>query len=162
VCVVVLASFAAVLGVRGSAQTQKPAQPQLLSATIVTLKPGMGPQYVELQIKETMPAQQKGGALGREAFSGGVFGQGDTFAFFAPVQSLAQYDSPNPMVKALGQEGAAALAAKTAAMIATRRTMLVRVRPDLSIAGDPKAGPARLALVSEVDTTPASLGVRGP
>ena len=58
------------------------------------------------------------------------------------------------MVRALGQDGAAALNAKTATMIASRRTMLVRVRPDLSMPGDPKAGPAKLALVSDVDTAP--------
>ena len=140
VCGVVVTGSAFVLGAGGGAQTDKPAagQPQLLMATIVTLKPGMGAEYVALQTKEVMPAQQKGGGLGREAFSGGVFGGGDMFAFFSPVQSMAQFDGPSPVVKALGQEGAAALNAKTAPMIASRRTMLVRVRPDLSIPGDPK------------------------
>lgn len=137
-------------------QAPKPAaeSSQLLQLTITTVRPGMGPQYTDLQIKETMPAQLKGGEAAREVWSSGVFGEPGRFAFFYPRQSLANYDSPSPMTKALGTEGAAALALKITALTKESRTMLVRTRPDLSYRPDPNAAPAALALVTEIETTP--------
>ena len=141
-------------------QAQKPAveMPQLLAATIVTVKPGMGPQYTELQMKEVMPAQQKGGLRARQAWSSGVFGQPGKFAFFAPVATLAQYDDQSPMVKALGTEGAAALMQKTTALIQGSQTMLIRTRPDLSYRPDPKAPLGDLMLISEVQVASGRRG----
>jgi len=137
-------------------QAPKPAAepPQLVQVTVVTVKPGMGQQYTDLQIKETMPAQQKGGEVAREVWSSGVFGQPGRFAFFYPRPNLANYDSPSPTNKALGTEGAAALLQKTTALSEASRTMLVRMRPDLSYRPDAKAAPSALALVSEVETVP--------
>lgn len=147
-------AFTLPIGVGG--QTQKPAgeQPQLLLATVVTVKPGMSTEYVELQTKEVMPAQRKGGSTGREAWSSAVFGTAGTYAYFTPVSSVAQFDSPGPLVKTLGQEAAAALNARVGKLIDGSRTMLVRTRPDLSYAPDPTAAPAALALVSEVEVAP--------
>ena len=62
-------------------QAPKPAveASQLLQLTITTVRPGMGAQFTDLQIKETMPAQQKGGEAAREVWSSGVFGEPGRF-----------------------------------------------------------------------------------
>lgn len=50
-----------------AAQAPKPGaeQPKLMSASIVTVQPGMGPEYTAYQINEVMPALKKGGSTGR-------------------------------------------------------------------------------------------------
>ena len=134
------------------AQSQPAGQSQMYTMTLVTVNQGMGPEYVALQKSDVMPAQQKGGARSRTAYSSGVFGEPGTFAFFTPIENFAQFDGQSPMLKALGEQGAAALGAKTAKLTATRRVMLVRSRPDLSYNVNPNA-PAPLLLVSEVEVT---------
>ncbi len=148
-CLGFLVATAAVLT---SAQTPKPAaeQSQLLQATLVTVQPGMITEYEEYQKNEVMPALKKGGSPGRSAWSSGAFGEAGTYAFFTVVTSLAQYDGQSPPQKALGEQGAAQLLAKGGKLLTARRVVLIRTRPDLGIAGDPKAARSPLALVSEV------------
>lgn len=74
----------------------------------------MTQEYIDQQVKEVIPAQRKGGGPGREAFSSGISGPAGEFVYVTLIKSLAQFDAPSPMVRALGQEGAAALGAKVA------------------------------------------------
>ena len=152
-CLGFLVAAAAVLT---SAQTPKPAaeQSQLLQATIVTVQPGMITEYEEYQKNEVMPALKKGGSPGRTGWSTGAFGEAGTYAFFTPVTSLAQYDGQSPPQKALGEQGAAQLLAKGGKLLTARRVLLIRTRPDLGVAGDPKAARSPLALVTEVHVVP--------
>jgi hypothetical protein len=114
------------------------------------VQPGMLQEYLEYQKNEVMPALKNGGARGRTAFQNGAFGEGGAFAFFAPVTSLADYDGQNPVQKALGEQAAAQLLAKGGKLLGSRRVLLLRTRPDLGVAGDPKASMAPLALVTEL------------
>jgi hypothetical protein len=152
-CLGLLVATAVVLT---SAQTAKPAaeQSRLVQATLVTVQPGMIAEYVDYQKNDVMPALKNGGARGRTAFSNGAFGEGGAFAFFAPIASLADYDSQNPVQKALGEQGAAQLLAKGGKLLTARRVLLIRTRPDLGIAGDPKASMAPLVLVTELHVAP--------
>lgn len=127
-----------------------PVQPQLLAATFVTLNQGMTADYEAYLKNELIPAQKQGGLPARETYVNGAFGEGPVFATFSPVASLAQYDQPAPVVKALGEQGAVQLAQKSGKMIASRRVLLLRTRPDLGIPGDPKAEPAPFVLVTDV------------
>jgi hypothetical protein len=140
-----------------AAQAPKPAASQLFMANFVTVKSGMGPQYTDIQIKEVMPALKKAGSS-RQAWSSGVFGEAGGFAFFTPVSDMAQFDKEAPLRQALGEEAAAALNAKTAQLVESRRAMLVRSRPDLSYEPTPGGAPAALALVTEVDVAPGRKG----
>jgi hypothetical protein len=135
-----------------SAQTAKPAaeSSQLMQAVIVMVQPGMIAEYEDYQKNEVLPALKSGGSRGRIAWANGAFGEGGSFAFFSPVTSLAQYDTANPVEKALGAQGAAQLLAKGGKLLASRRVALVRTRPDLGIAGDPKAAIGPLELVTKV------------
>ena len=141
-----------------AAQAPKPTGPQMLVASLVTVKPGMGPEYTALQINEVMPALKKAGTPGRQAWSSGVFGEPGGFAFFTPVGDMAQFDKDNPLRQALGEQGAAALNAKTVQLVESRRTLLVRTRPDLSYEPGAGGAPAALALVTEVDVMPGRKG----
>jgi hypothetical protein len=135
-----------------SAQTAKsaPARPQLYQAVFVTVQPGTMTAYTDYQQKDVMPALKKAGVPARIAWSSGAFGDNYAFAFFSPVANLSQYDGPNPMVKALGEQAAEEVAAKGAKMITSRRVVLVRTHPELGIQGDPAAPPAPLAIITHV------------
>ena len=147
-------ALAAVLSV--SAQAPKPAaeSPQLMLATIVTLHQGAAAEYEKLMTDEVIPAQKKGGLELRRTWSSGVFGEGPMFATFPPVPSMARFDEPSPIVKGIGEDAAAALGQKTARLVAARRTLLIRTRPDLGIAGDMKAPPSPLTLVTDIQVAP--------
>jgi hypothetical protein len=152
VCAALLTVAALTLAARGS---QPPAsQPQWFIATFVTASPGMAGEYAEHYKTQVMPAQKKGGSLGVRAWSGGIFGESGRFAFFTPVASMAQFDAPAPTVKALGEEAARALMATGMKMMTSRRTVLLRTRPDLSYNMDMSRTPAPLVLASEVETAP--------
>lgn len=138
------------------AQTPKPpgAESQLLHLSFAKVRPGMTQEYIDLQVKEVMPAQRKGGGPGREAFSSGISGPPGEFVYVTPIKSLAQFDAPSPMVRALGQDGAAALGAKVARLAEPMGSAIVRTRPDLSYVPDPKAPPAPLVIITVVDIVP--------
>jgi hypothetical protein len=143
-----------------SAQPTKPAvEPsQMYSATFVTLHAGMAQDYEAFVKNDLIPAQKQGGLQTRMTYSNGAFGEGPMFATFQPVASLAQYDQPSFVAKALGEQGAAQLAQKSSKMIASRKVLLLRTRPDLGIAGDPRAAPAPLVLVTEVQVAAGRRG----
>lgn len=147
-----------VLVLTGSTQAQAPKapaqQPEWLLVTMVTLNPGAGAEYVALQTNEVMPALKKAGGAGRQAWSSGIAGTTGEFVFTAPIKSFAQFDGPTPMVRALGQEGAAALGAKTSKLVQATKRMIVRTRPDLSYRPNATGGPAALALITIVDVVP--------
>lgn len=128
-------------------------QPQWLHVSVVKIHPGATAEYVELQTKEVMPAQRKGGALGRQAWSSGVTGPVREFVYISPISSFAQFDKPAPLVAALGQEGAAALTAKNAKLSELQQTMIVRTRPDLSYMPNPTMT-SPLALITIVEVVP--------
>ena len=142
--------------VQPSAQAPKPPAetPQLLLLQFSKVRPGMGPQYIDLQTKEVMPAQKKGGVLGRQAWSSGISGPVGEFVFISPIQSMAQFDDQSPMVKALGQEGAAALNAKLAALAEPMGSAIVRTRPDLHYELTPGGPNPPLAVVTIIEIVP--------
>jgi len=136
------------------AQTPPATAPQWMLINITKLNPGVTTEYIDLQTKEVMPAQKKGGSPGRQAWSSGISGPPREFVYISPIVSFAQFDKPSPLVAALGQEGANALNAKTAKLADPQKTMIARTRPDLSYQPNPTAPPSALAIVSVVDVLP--------
>jgi hypothetical protein len=152
------------LGYAVSAQTpaQKSAEtkpegaatPQLLAVNVVHVKPDMALEWEEFQKKETIPTLQKAGIRQRDAWRT-VFGENYEVAFVTPMANLAVRDAPNPMVKALGEEGARAYAAKNRRFIASSRSFVIRTRPDLSYATSSE--PPRLAVLSSLSIAPGRI-----
>ncbi len=138
------------------AQAPKPAPqtPQLMLISFTHVRPGMAPKYIDLQVKEVMPAQKKGGSPGRQAFSSGVTGAPGEFVFLTPITSMAMFDEPPPMQKALGPEAAAALNQKLGEISEPAGSVIARTRPDLSYAPDPAAKPTPVAIITVVEIVP--------
>jgi hypothetical protein len=153
------------LGYAVSAQTpaQKPTQtkaegpaaPQLLSIMVVHVKPETALEWAEFYKKETIPTLQKGGVQQREAWRTAV-GESGEVAFVTPMANLAVRDEPNPIVKALGEEGARAYFAKYTRFIASSRSFIIRTRPDLSYEPTSKE-PPKLAVLSSLSIAPGRI-----
>jgi hypothetical protein len=146
--VIVLALAALSQAPRLRAQSGQPPQAQLLLITEVQLKPDSAPDWTELQKSEQIPAQKKGGVLWRDTWASGVAGDAYLRAIVTPIADLALFDGPSPAIKALGQEGAAALGAKTRKLIAGSRSAVIRTRPDLGFGTRPAA--YKLAILTTV------------
>ncbi len=129
-----------------------PATRQLVSLQFLRIKPGMAAEWREFRKNETLPMLEKAGVKQQTLWSTAVFGEG-SFLIVTPIESLAQYDNPGPAVRALGQEGAAAYAAKAARFIESAHTIAIETRPDLSIAAK-QGDQAKLAVVGRTTITP--------
>lgn len=127
-----------------------PAPPTFLLLTLVDVKPDMMADYVALQKNETIPTLQKGGVEWRDAWRTGAFGTNYTFAFVAPIKSFADMDAPNPIEKALGEEGARAYMAKIAKLVNGSRRYALRMRPDLGYKPEGVPMP-KLAILASVE-----------
>lgn len=130
--------------------SDKPPASQWLQLTVVGVQPGMTADWRKIEQEEVLPALKKGGSLGREVWTTGVFGIGGEFVIVTPIQSFAQFDGQSPMAKALGPEAAAALGGRRAKLETGRRNYALRTRPDLGYVPEPNRA-QRLALVSVVD-----------
>jgi len=125
--------------------TQAPVQRQLLSLQFLRIKPGMGPEWQEFRKSETLPMLRKAGLKAQEVWNTAVFGEGG-YVIVAPIENLTQYDNPSPAVRALGQEGARAYAAKAGRFIESAHSVAIETRPDLSI--PPPSAEPKLAVVN--------------
>lgn len=147
------ASVALLFALTSFAYAQNPPVRQSYQVTTVQVKPGMGSEYVDYLKNEANPAMQKGGVKQRAVWQTATFGEGGEYVFLTPIESLAQFDNPNPAVKALGQEGAAALWAKRQRLVSSSRQVQITARPDLGLA--PKADYAyKLGVSANVSVTP--------
>lgn len=147
---VALAGFLAASA--AAVSSQAPA-PQLLALNVVSVQPGMMRAYIDLQKAEIIPALQKGGQAFRETWRTAVFGDAFMFAHVSPISGFDQYDGQSPMVKALGQDGYAALLAKLRPMIASQKMYALRTRPDLSVVTDGTRQPMAILTVVQVQPT---------
>ena len=130
-----------------------PAAPQLYSVSVVRVISGMGDAFREFRKAERIPALRKGGVKQQGVWTTANFGGAGEYVIATPVESLSQYDSPGPVVKALGEEAARAHNTKMARMIADSHTFLITLRPDLSLA--PKPGyEFKIAFRIRVSVTP--------
>jgi hypothetical protein len=135
-----------------AAAATPPATPTFIRLAVVEIRPDMVADYVAMQKSETMPALQKAGVPYRHAWRTGQFGTGFTVAYLSPIKSFAMLDEPNPVVRALGEEGARQHGAKMAKFIMSSRTYALRERPDLGLRteGTPMAKLGVLASVEVV------------
>jgi len=136
----------------GAAQAQAP-QPQLLSVSVVHVKPDMLTEFQTFVKNDLNPALQKGGIKQREVFATAAFGEAFEYVFVTPISSFAQYDGETPLVKAVGRDGARSLLDKARRCTSSLSTYAMRTRPDLSIIGK-TAGPPKLFVVTWISVAP--------
>jgi hypothetical protein len=139
-----------------AAQSTAAQQRQLLLITEVHLKPDTAPEWTELQKAEQVPAQKKGGVAWRDTWTDGPGGDPYLRGTVVPISSLAQFDNPAPIVKALGAEGAAAFGAKNRRLVTGSRSRIYATRPDLGFGT--RTGVPKLAILTTVNV----VNGRGP
>ena len=87
-------------------------QPQATTTArvvVTRLKPEMTNEWVDLEKNEVIPALKKAGVTARTVYQATVFGNSYEYVTVTPFAKYAEFDSPNPLVKALGEAGAARL-----------------------------------------------------
>lgn len=119
----------------------KPPASQVFRVSVVRVKPEMDAEYREF-VKETLAAYKKGGGTLFQTWTGTTLGEAYVYIYFTPVENLKQFDQPGPVVKALGEDGIRAWAAKRGRLIISSRTYLASTLPALSVPrkGEPKLG----------------------
>jgi hypothetical protein len=109
---------------------QAPPAAQRLLIQIVNVKPEAVNDWLAMQQKETIPALKKAGQPARDAWTTNLFGEAFEYHFATPITSFAEYDNPNPIVRALGQEGARIYNDKVRRMIVAQRTLAITMAPE--------------------------------
>jgi hypothetical protein len=145
--------------VSGQPEATAPAKPQtaakpapkreMIQVTVVKVKPDLLNEWLEFQKNETIPMLKTAGAIRRDAWQAGIFGESGMYAFVVPIENFNQYDGDNPPLRALGAEGARAYAEKNRRFIVSSHTYADQTRPDLGYEVK-MSGPPKLALLSNV------------
>jgi hypothetical protein len=145
--------------VSGQPEVKAPAKPQaaakpspkreMIQVTVVKVKPDLLNEWLEFQKNETIPMLKKAGAIRRDAWQTGIFGESGMYAFVVPIESFNQYDGDNPPLRALGADGARAYAEKNRRFLVSSHTYADQTRPDLGYEVK-MSGPPKLALLSNV------------
>jgi hypothetical protein len=138
---------------QNKAGAQAPAGPTFMHVQVSRVKPDLSAEWSEFMKSETLPALQKAGVKTRDVWVSAVFGEYYEFVTVTPIDSFAQYDGPNPIARALGQDGARAYAAKLSRMVTSRHGYVLQARPDLSVMGKGDE-PPKLGVVSWIRIAP--------
>lgn len=108
-----------------------PAPRNLLRIQFLRIKTGMNTEWQAFRKSESIPALRKGGIKQQTVSSQTVFGEAG-YVIVTPIESLAQFDSPSPILQALGQEGASAYGARAVRFIESGHYIALETRPELS------------------------------
>jgi hypothetical protein len=126
-------------------------KPAPMASVFVThVKPDMALEWEALQ-KDLNAALKKGGTPMRAVSQTAVFGDLNTYVSVTPIENFAQFDSPSPLVKALGENGSAQLLAKLNKCVVDSHRFGVRFREDLSWK---ERAPAPLAMITFIRLAP--------
>jgi hypothetical protein len=121
------------------AASQPQSQPYRMG--IMHINPGMGPQFDALVKNELIPALRKAGVQEFGVWKTAMLGKPGTCVIASPIGSLKELDGPNPLVKALGQKGAADLSAKMTPLVTSEQVFIANMRPDLGMETAPGYAP---------------------
>jgi len=108
--------------------------PQQYLIGVAHLQPGMAIEWQEFMRNQYIPAMKKGGVNRLSIWRTATFGESGEITITRPIEGLAELDAPTPIVKALGQDGSAALWAKAQRFVTSSRNFMCTSRSDLSIA----------------------------
>lgn len=143
----------AAVSVPCSAQTKDQPTRERIEITIVSVKPEMTADFENLIKTEFNPGITKGGAKWSDVWRNAAFGNAFDYIFVGPIDNFAQFDSPSPLMKGLGKEGATAFFAKAGKMVTNVHSMAYEVRDDLSY-NMKMTGPPKMAVVTYTSIAP--------
>jgi hypothetical protein len=101
----------------------------MIQVVRITVKPGMGRDYVNLIRSDIQPAYKKAGV---KTFVLITPSYGEGVVTYTIPRSWKDLDEGNPLVKVLGEDGYAALMKKSDALVVKRQVDLYQYRPGLS------------------------------
>ena len=119
--------------------------PTLYRYTHTHVKPEMLNEWIDLQKNEVIPALKKGGQTTRTVLVSGLFGNSYEYVTVTPFAKYADFDAGNPLVKSLGQAGAARLGEKLRKCIVSQNSYAGTRLTDISYVPD---GPLPAVVVS--------------
>ena len=138
---------------RGQSAAQAPAQAELLSITVVRVKPEMDTAFRNFTRNRTNPALRRAGLAWRDVWQTAQFGDIFEYIIVTPIQNFAQYDGPSPLERALGSAGFAAWRQEAGRLVTSVRTYAARFRTDLSYQTELTA-PPRMGVVTFYHVVP--------
>jgi hypothetical protein len=106
--------------------------PQFARVTVTHVKPDMLNEWLDLQKNVVVPALKKAGLKTRTVYSNGLFGNAYEYTIVTPFEKYAEFDEPNPMIRALGQPAAARLNEKTRKCVVSSNSYSITRLADLS------------------------------
>ena len=121
--------------------------------TTTKVKPDMRQEWLDMQKNEVTPAYKKAGVTNYQFWSPALVGDLNEFTTAIFVPNAATFDTPSPIVKALGAEGAERLFAKLRKCTLSTTRILARPRGDLSIDAEMTA-PPKLMVLTMVNVKP--------
>ncbi len=125
---------------------QDAAKSELLSVTVVNVKPEMLSYFQKFIREETNPGLRKGGAKWRDVWQlTGVAGNPYEYLIVAPIDNFAYFDGPSQLEKGLGQKAYPAWINVASRLVTSVRRFVIRTRPDLTNYGK-RTGPPKLAV----------------
>jgi hypothetical protein len=154
---IVIATFwamASSAGAQGAPAAQQQTPPVRVRVQVTQVKPDMVQRWQEITRTEAIPAQKKGGIAWRHTFAaGGPLGQGSTFIIVTPVTNFAQFDQPNAVRRALGDDAYAKYNAKIQATVVSSHATIDTFQPNSSIESHSTTPPA-LVVVQSIQVLP--------
>ena len=99
----------------------------------IQIKPGMSGEFENFMKSELNPALRKGGVKEMSVWKTAIFGTAGHYVMTQPVESLSQYDQPNPLLKALGEKKFGEMMVKLQKYVRSNDMCLVTMRPDLGV-----------------------------
>jgi hypothetical protein len=102
-------------------------------------------EWIDLQKNEVVPALKKGGVKTRTVYSTGLFGTAGEYVVLQPFEKYAEFDGDSPVIKALGQGGAARLQEKLRKCLQSQNSFAINQLSDISNVVD---GPPAAVLVT--------------
>jgi hypothetical protein len=107
-------------------------EPSLLVLTTRIHASGMGGKYGEWLEKELVPAKKKAGIRGSDVYRSVFGGNARAWIFAERVDKWADFDTPFPLRKSMGDEAYLAMMEKNRGMTASVERLVLRYRPELS------------------------------
>ncbi|MCA1593518.1 MAG: hypothetical protein LC754_12880 [Acidobacteria bacterium] len=162
-CLLVLLLACAASPRTGHAQARDPnkvqptAESNLLSMTVVRVRPEMDAAFRNLMKTKTNPALKRGGMKWRDVWQTATFGNLYEYLIVAPVENFAQYDEPSAIERALGKAGYDAWRLEAGRLVTDAHTSAAAFRSDLSYETEMK-GPPKMGVVSVYHVAPGRTG----
>jgi hypothetical protein len=98
----------------------------------IDLIAGKGPEFAALITQSYLPALKKAGVTDYLVFTQNFGGAGNHRTIVQFLSKYADLDQPNPIVRALGQEGAQKLGQQRAVLTTKTETFVYRLVPEMS------------------------------